>query len=304
MQVKIWFQNRRTKWKKQENISSAEAAEHKLSAEKHLLKSAKNKKQGEKAVVTGPAPPQTPPTPAGAASTTTAATAVMMSQPTTTTVLTNGAAAKPGFAYAAGLGSGAAAVGPGSNPSGVGRHAPFSLIPTSSVCVTLTPLPIHPTLTDTATSPGPVLDLSMDTEDRQDKGEEGETEPIVMDTGRGNFNSREELRDVAGNPDLFAERLPTREESPVNLVIERCGDGVPCSATQLADTVQEKTQNEQEVVEKDVNEQRDADGLSAVVAGREDSQKQGLLKTNEDFQGFPSTDLEGQRNQTQQDEVL
>ncbi|XP_069681098.1 uncharacterized protein [Periplaneta americana] len=29
LKVKIWFQNRRTKWKKQDNISNAEAAEHK-----------------------------------------------------------------------------------------------------------------------------------------------------------------------------------------------------------------------------------------------------------------------------------
>lgn len=32
--MKIWFQNRRTKWKKQDNISNAEAAEHKVQASK------------------------------------------------------------------------------------------------------------------------------------------------------------------------------------------------------------------------------------------------------------------------------
>lgn len=32
LQVKIWFQNRRTKWKKIDNVSNAEAAEHKNQA--------------------------------------------------------------------------------------------------------------------------------------------------------------------------------------------------------------------------------------------------------------------------------
>lgn len=43
LQVKIWFQNRRTKWKKIDNISNAEAAEHK----NHGPKDAKEDVQGK-----------------------------------------------------------------------------------------------------------------------------------------------------------------------------------------------------------------------------------------------------------------
>ena len=40
--MKIWFQNRRTKWKKQENISNSEASEHKIGGDKYVVTSARS----------------------------------------------------------------------------------------------------------------------------------------------------------------------------------------------------------------------------------------------------------------------
>ncbi|XP_067134928.1 uncharacterized protein [Centruroides vittatus] len=47
-QVKIWFQNRRTKWKKQDGISNAEAAELKPASEKSSGKNKNNKSNKDK----------------------------------------------------------------------------------------------------------------------------------------------------------------------------------------------------------------------------------------------------------------
>uniref|UniRef100_T1INX4 Homeobox domain-containing protein n=1 Tax=Strigamia maritima TaxID=126957 RepID=T1INX4_STRMM len=44
-QVKIWFQNRRTKWKKQDNVSTAEVSEHKSANDKGQHKAGKASKE-------------------------------------------------------------------------------------------------------------------------------------------------------------------------------------------------------------------------------------------------------------------
>lgn len=57
LQVKIWFQNRRTKWKKQDNISNTEAAEHKTS---NTTKSGHSRDIDTKSNCTSSPPPDSP----------------------------------------------------------------------------------------------------------------------------------------------------------------------------------------------------------------------------------------------------
>lgn len=49
LQVKIWFQNRRTKWKKQDNVSNAEAAELKTNGEKTSTQGSKKSSKSKTA---------------------------------------------------------------------------------------------------------------------------------------------------------------------------------------------------------------------------------------------------------------
>lgn len=57
LQVKIWFQNRRTKWKKQDNISNTEAAEHKTTT---TSKNSNQQSHDTKSNCTSSPPPDSP----------------------------------------------------------------------------------------------------------------------------------------------------------------------------------------------------------------------------------------------------
>ncbi|KAK7110557.1 hypothetical protein V1264_014408 [Littorina saxatilis] len=260
-QVKIWFQNRRTKWKKQENISAAEAAEHKLSAEKHLLKNAKNKKHGEKTASSpGAAPPSASAaakagTSAGTAATTVTAPSSAEQADALHALSGNATETKPGLmdtsagsgdASNASVGSGHASNASGGSASGILPNASgsicntfagvkagsYPLIPTATCVVSVTPLSIHPILTDTATSPGPVLDLSVNLEKREEEEaeeeEQEEEEEKEMDIGVGEEeeedNDEGEQQQNNHNSDEFAHDSGddhVHRISPVNLVMPR-----------------------------------------------------------------------------------
>ncbi|KAL8586437.1 hypothetical protein ACOMHN_023052 [Nucella lapillus] len=256
-QVKIWFQNRRTKWKKQENISSAEAAEHKLNAEKHLLKGGgnggKNKKQGEKAATHAPPPPASTPAPSAA---TTAAAVGVVAAAASQDVAKRSDTQPPGLGVALSTGSGVMSgrvISPASSEVvGPHHHHPFPFpIPSAAphpatTCVApIMSRPTLPTLTDTATSPGPVLDLSIDGgkeeeeggvryDDDDDQEERGSSREMQNphhhhqeeeEDADEEEEEEEEDEDCSGEAHQAGSLQDDLPHSPVNLVLSRgCPD--------------------------------------------------------------------------------